>query len=31
MMTTDNQNITGHFILPQGIVGAKFWCPHRLW
>ena len=30
MMTIENQNLVGHFILPQGIVGAKFWWPHRL-
>jgi len=28
MMTIENQNHIGHFILPQGIVGAKFWWPH---
>ena len=30
MMTTENQNLIGYFILPQGIVGAKFWWPHSL-
>jgi hypothetical protein len=30
MMTIENPNLIGHFILPQGIVGAKFWWPYRL-